>query len=98
MIAARLAEITWKCAEGNYASLAKTVRASGGTFEVDKSSGPVARTSQMTVGISRGDPISVFVSVAFALAGPLWVNIPEFAEAMKLIRREWSARTKAARK
>lgn len=98
MIATRLTEITWECIEGNYDSLAKIIRAGGGTFEVDESSGPVARTSQMTVGISRGDPVSVFVSVAFALAGPLWVDIPEFAEAMKLIRREWSARSRAVRK
>lgn len=97
-VAARLAEITWQVVEGDVSTVERFVVAAGGSW--DESGGTwTARTVHgVTVGFVRGlDPVSAFAQTAFALVGPLWALVPECDEAMTLVKKRWSADTKARR-
>lgn len=98
-LVADLARITRDVIGGDFTSLRRVVEAAGGTWTEDVSGYPIAHTGLgLSVGIPvHGDPVGCFVQVAFAIAGQRWPEVPEFMQAMRIIQKEWSARTKVER-
>jgi hypothetical protein len=96
--AERLAELTWRIVDGDFAALERLVRVCGGSWEEQEDGTRIARTGfGVTVGFGPGlDPISAFVQVAMAVVGPYWVWVPHVGEAMRLVGKQWAAASKPA--
>lgn len=97
-IAERLAELTWQCYEGRFEDLRRLVEAAGGETRLERGWLWVRAAHGMTLGVPQGgDPVTVFVQVAFALLGPMWALIPEAQKAMQLVNRQWRERRQQGR-
>lgn len=97
-VAERIAELVWKCYDGDFSEASRLIEAMGGEIRREEGllwfrsvDGLVGAIPSREVG---GDPITTFVQLGFALIGPFWFSLPHFRKAQALVNRQWEQRTK----
>jgi len=95
LIENRLIELTWQAVEGNFDEIIQLADAAG--FETLQNHGQLNIKGQVNTAIYKGlDPVTMFISLAFAFLGTHWPSV--CPTAIDKINKEWRLRIKKRKK